>query len=70
MTYVRKLVLVRRRPGVQYAYLGNWGKQFLYWVTLFGLGIWALRDLFRLQKMLDTYNAPILEELDRLDRGA
>lgn len=42
--------------GAHYAYLGKWGTQILYWVTLGGLGIWAIIDLFTLGGKVETYN--------------
>lgn len=45
--------------GWHYAYLGRWGVQFLYWITLGGLGIWALVDLFRLGWVVGNRNRDI-----------
>lgn len=45
--------------GWHYAYLGRWGVQFLYWITLGGLGIWALVDLFRLGWVVGNRNSDI-----------
>lgn len=54
--------------GGQYAYLGKWGIQILYWLTLGGLGIWALIDLFTIPSKVNAYNAPIFQQLDELER--
>jgi len=50
-----------------YAYLGKWGKQILFWITLGGLGIWWLFDLFRIPGLIERYNAPILDDIDYLE---
>jgi hypothetical protein len=54
--------------GAHYAYMSRWGMQFLYWFTLGGLGIWAIIDAFRMGGMIDKANAPVYEELDKLDK--
>lgn len=45
--------------GWHYIYLRKWGLQFLYWLTLGGLWIWALLDLFRVPGMVRNYNKDI-----------
>ena len=45
--------------GTHYAYLGKWGIQFLYWITLGGLGIWALIDFFTISEKVERHNAVI-----------
>lgn len=42
--------------GAHYAYLGKWGTQILYWLTLGGFGTWAIIDLFTLGGKVETYN--------------
>ena len=42
--------------GIHYAYLGKWGWQMLYFLTLGGCGIWMLIDLFRIPKMVAKHN--------------
>ena len=42
--------------GFHYLYLGKWGTQLIYWVTLGGLGIWILIDIFRIPGMVKGYN--------------
>lgn len=53
--------------GAHYAYLGNWGKQILYWMTLGGLGIWMLIDLFSMTKIINNHNRPILKQIERIE---
>ena len=42
--------------GLHYAYLGQWGWQVAYWLTLGGFGIWAIVDLFRLRGLVRNAN--------------
>ncbi len=42
--------------GAHYAYFGRWGLQAIWWLTLGGLGVWALIDLFRIPKLSARYN--------------
>jgi TM2 domain-containing membrane protein YozV len=49
--------------GFQYLYMGQIGKQFLYWFTLGGFGIWAICDLFQLPKRLNGVNEDIARKL-------
>lgn len=42
--------------GFPFAYLGDWKKQILYWVTFGGLGIWAIMVAIKLGDMVDEYN--------------
>lgn len=55
--------------GAHYAYLGKWGVQFLYWITLGGVGIWALIDLFTMSKKVSNINAPLLEQIELLEKN-
>ena len=50
-------------PSVSYAYLGKWGKQILYWLTMGGMGVWWLANFFRLPKLVKQKNTKIAEEL-------
>ena len=54
--------------GAHYAYLGRWGVQFLYWITIGGLGIWALIDLFTMKNKVEKHNAPVFEQLEKLEK--
>jgi hypothetical protein len=42
--------------SAHYAYIGRWGMQVLYWITIGGAGVWLLIDLFRLPSVISTYN--------------
>lgn len=48
--------------GLHYAYLGKWFTQLLYIVTIGGLGVWAIVDLFRIPSMVSKYNKKHLGE--------
>lgn len=45
--------------GWHYAYMGQWGTQFLYWFTAAGLGIWGIADLFRLGGLINEHNKDV-----------
>ncbi|QBY10328.1 NINE protein [Deinococcus metallilatus] len=49
--------------GLHYAYLGQWGTQFIYWFTFSGFLIWALIDLFRLPTLVANRNKDIALEV-------
>lgn len=54
--------------GAHYAYLGNWGIQILYWITLGGLGIWALIDLFTMSGKVNKHNANIFQQIEAIEK--
>lgn len=54
--------------GAHYAYLGKWGIQILYWITLGGLGIWALIDLFTMSGKVNKYNADIFHQIEAIEK--
>jgi hypothetical protein len=45
--------------GWHYAYLGRWGVQLLFWLTLGGLFLWWLVDLVRVPGMVARYNEDV-----------
>lgn len=51
LAYVCWLVL-----GLHYGYSGKWGLQIAFWVTLGGLWIWWIVDLFRIPGIVANYN--------------
>lgn len=58
--------------GWHYAYLGKWGWQIFYWLTLGGLLIWLTADLFRIPWMISNFNkdraVDVLENLKVISR--
>lgn len=54
--------------GCHYAYLGNWGLQLLYWLTLGGLGIWAFIDLFHIPTKVNNYNLVISRQIAAIEK--
>ncbi|TXD45950.1 TM2 domain-containing protein [Polaribacter sp. IC073] len=42
-----------------YAYLGKWGVQFFFLITLGALGFWAPIDIFTISGKLERHNANI-----------
>lgn len=53
--------------GAHYAYLGKWGTQIIFWITLGGLGFWAIIDLFLIPGKVERYNTSIFHELDMME---
>jgi hypothetical protein len=49
--------------SLHYLYLRKWGLFALFFLTLNGLGVWWVIDLFRLPTILDRYNQSLAEEL-------
>ena len=54
--------------GTHYAYLGKWGLQILFWITLGGLGIWAFFDLFTMSGKVARYNANIFRQINAIEK--
>ena len=54
--------------GAHYAYLGRWGIQILYWITLGGFLIWALIDLFTLSGKVNEFNASIFQQIEEIEK--
>jgi len=54
--------------GAHYAYLGKWGIQLLFWITLGGIGIWALIDLFTIPGKVNRYNAAIFQQIEEIEK--
>ena len=53
--------------GSHFAYLGKWGLQILYWLTLGGLGIWGIIEAFLLSGRVEAYNAPIYQQIQEIE---
>lgn len=49
--------------GAHYFYLKKPLKNILYWITMGGLGIWGIIDLFRMKSLVENTNMKILQEL-------
>lgn len=54
--------------GCHYAYLGKWGLQILYWITLGGLGIWIIIDLFTIPSKVNHHNMIIANEINEIEK--
>jgi hypothetical protein len=54
--------------GAHFAYLNKWGLQIIFWLTLGGLGVWALIELFLISGRVAKYNADIYHQLDKLEK--
>lgn len=51
--------------GFHYLYLGKWGVQLLFWLTLGGFFIWWLIDIVRTSTMIDDHNKDIAVDILR-----
>jgi hypothetical protein len=51
--------------GLHYAYIKNWGMQVLFWLTLGGLWIWWIVDIFRIPGMINNYNKDMAIDIMR-----
>lgn len=54
--------------GAHFGYLNKWGLQILFWITLYGLGVWGLIELFMVSKRVNEYNRPIFEKLEQMEK--
>ncbi len=51
--------------GWHYAYLGRWGWQVLFWLTLGGLLVWWMIDALRLPGLVARYNEEVATSVMR-----
>jgi hypothetical protein len=49
--------------GFHYGYLNRWGTQVAYWLTLHGLFVWQIVDLFRMKSLVAARNDEIAMQL-------
>lgn len=54
--------------GSHFAYLGKWGLQLLFWITLYGFGIWGLIELFIIGKRVRKHNSYIYQQIEKIDK--
>ncbi|HTE33890.1 MAG TPA: TM2 domain-containing protein [Chryseolinea sp.] len=54
--------------AAHFAYLGKWGIQILFWITIGGLGVWWFIEVFLISGRIQKYNASIYQQLDELDK--
>ena len=54
--------------GCHYAYLGKWGLQILYWITLGGFGIWAIIDIFTIPSKVEAHNLAIANQINEIEK--
>jgi len=54
--------------GAHYIYLGNIGKQILFWCTFGGIGVWWMIDMFTLGDKVNTVNTPIMKKMSDNER--
>ena len=54
--------------GAHFAYLNRWVLQIIFWVTLGGVGVWALIELFLIPGRVAKYNEAIYRQIDEIDK--
>lgn len=54
--------------GSHFAYLGKWGTQFLFWFTLYGLGIWGIVELFVIPTRISEHNMKLYRQIDKIEK--
>lgn len=54
--------------GAHFAYLNKWGLQIIFWLTLGGLGVWFLIELFLISGRVAKYNEDIYRQIDQLEK--
>jgi len=51
--------------GFHYAYVKEWGLQCVYFLTVYGLFIWLIVDIFRMPSIIKSYNQDVSIEILR-----
>jgi hypothetical protein len=54
--------------GAHFAYLGRWGMQLLFWITLGGFGVWAIIELFMISGRVAKHNGKIYQMIEDIER--
>ncbi|UOY07720.1 TM2 domain-containing protein [Muricauda sp. SCSIO 64092] len=54
--------------GSHFAYLGKWGTQFLFWLTLYGFGIWAIVEIFMIPTRVSEHNMKIYRQIEKIEK--
>jgi len=54
--------------GSHYAFLGKWNTQILFWITLGGLGIWAIVDLVTMYDKIVKHREMIFQKIDEIEK--
>jgi hypothetical protein len=54
--------------GAHFAYLGKWGIQILFWITLGGFGLWWFIELFLTAGRIERHNAKIYMQIDDIEK--
>jgi len=53
--------------GSHYGYLGRWNIQILFWITLGGLGIWAINDLLTMPDKIVKHRESIFRQIEEIE---
>lgn len=49
--------------GSHFGYLGKWGLQIFFWITLYGFGIWGVIELFNVKNRVTKVNGDLARAL-------
>jgi len=52
-----------------FAYLNKWVIQIIFWITIGGLGVWWLIELFLIPGRVSSYNAEIYQKIDEIEKN-
>jgi hypothetical protein len=54
--------------GSHYAHMGKWGTQILFWLTLGGLGIWAVNDLINMNEIITRHRESVFRQIEAIEK--
>lgn len=54
--------------GTHFAYLNKWGLQILFWITLWGFGLWWFIELFMIPGRVERHNALLYAQIDEIEK--
>ena len=53
--------------GSHYAYQGRWSIQILFWISLGGLGVWAIIDLITMSDKIVKHREMIFQHIEEIE---
>lgn len=53
--------------GSHFIYLNRWGLQILFWVTIYGFGIWLILELFLIPGRVAKHNAMLAKQIEKIE---
>lgn len=55
--------------GSHFIYLNRWGLQILFWVTLYGFGIWLIIEIFLVPTRVNKHNAILAKKIEDIEKS-